>query len=73
MSFTSSPSRSAVAAGAEVLDPDRDRWFLGTLVRIRAAAGDTAGRLGLFEQEAGRGSRRRRNCPRLRRPHRRDQ
>ena len=55
MSFTSSPSRSTVAAGAEVLDPDRDRWFLGTLVRIRAAAGDTAGRLGLFEQEARQG------------------
>ena len=37
------------------LNTDRDRWFLGTLVQIRAAAADTGGRLGMFEQRARRG------------------
>jgi len=34
---------------------DRDRWFLGTLIRIVADAADTGGQLGIFEQHAARG------------------
>ncbi len=34
---------------------DRDRWFLGTLLRILADGSDTGGRLAVFEQQAARG------------------
>jgi len=34
---------------------ERDRWFLGTLLRIVAAGGDTGGQLAVFEQRARRG------------------
>jgi quercetin dioxygenase-like cupin family protein len=33
----------------------RDRWFLGTLLRLRATAGDTGGQLAVMEQTAHRG------------------
>ena len=33
----------------------RDRWFLGTLLRIVADGGDTAGQLGVMEQLSARG------------------
>lgn len=34
---------------------DRDRWFLGTLLRILADGADTGGNLAVFEQHAPRG------------------
>jgi mannose-6-phosphate isomerase-like protein (cupin superfamily) len=34
---------------------ERDRWFLGTFLRILANAGDTGGQLGIMEQVAPRG------------------
>lgn len=34
---------------------ERDRWFLGTFLRILADAGDTGGQLGVMEQLAPRG------------------
>ena len=34
---------------------ERDRWFLGTFLRILAGAGDTGGQLGVMEQLAPRG------------------
>lgn len=34
---------------------ERDRWFLGTLLRIVAGGSDTAGRLAVMEQSAPRG------------------
>jgi len=34
---------------------ERDRWFLGTLIRIIADAGDSDGNLGVFEQYSRRG------------------
>lgn len=35
--------------------PEKDRWFLGTLVQILASEADTLGGLGAFEQRARRG------------------
>lgn len=37
------------------LTTDRDRWFLGTLVRMVADSASTGGQLGVFEQHAARG------------------
>lgn len=34
---------------------DRDLWFLGTLIQLRATAADTNGQLAVFEQQAPRG------------------
>lgn len=34
---------------------DRDLWFLGTLVRLRATAADTDGQFAVFEQLASKG------------------
>ena len=39
----------------ESVATQRDRWFVGSLVRILADAGETDGRLGVFEQRARRG------------------
>ncbi|HEX4866650.1 MAG TPA: cupin domain-containing protein [Acidimicrobiales bacterium] len=34
---------------------EKDRWFLGTLLRIVADGADTGGQLAVFEQQAGHG------------------
>lgn len=43
------------ATATRTADPARDRWFLGTLLRIVADAGDTDGQLGVMEQRSARG------------------
>lgn len=38
-----------------ITETDRDRWFVGTLLRVVAAAADTGGQLAVMEQHARRG------------------